>query len=233
MELTSSPQAFTFIVTYGRSGSTLLQNMLNSIPGYQVRGENNNALLFMARAWLQIRNSEQMAAMRKRGQDSNQTHPWFGAEKVFPEEVGKALADTFIRTVLKPDPGVRVSGFKEIRFHQDADHFWPYLNFIHEFFPNARFIFNTRDHDSVAKSGWWAELNPEDVKKTLTKAEKLYEGYQKAFPERCHAVHYDTYVKSPETLKSMFEFLGESYDEKLVETVMNTRLKHLQTQPKS
>src|SRR5688572_1085508 len=32
-----------FIVTYGRSGSTLLQGVLNSIPGYLIRGENDGA----------------------------------------------------------------------------------------------------------------------------------------------------------------------------------------------
>ena len=35
---------YIFIVTYGRSGSTLLQGILNSIPGYLVRGENRQAL---------------------------------------------------------------------------------------------------------------------------------------------------------------------------------------------
>ena len=31
-------------MTYGRSGSTLVQGLLNSIPGYLIRGENSAAL---------------------------------------------------------------------------------------------------------------------------------------------------------------------------------------------
>ena len=31
---------FVFVVTYGRSGSTLLQTVLQSIDGYFIRGEN-------------------------------------------------------------------------------------------------------------------------------------------------------------------------------------------------
>jgi hypothetical protein len=34
-----------FIVTYGRSGSTLLQSMLQTIPGIHLSGENYGALL--------------------------------------------------------------------------------------------------------------------------------------------------------------------------------------------
>ncbi len=38
---------YLFIVTYGRSGSTLLQGILNSIPGYLIRGENRAALFHL------------------------------------------------------------------------------------------------------------------------------------------------------------------------------------------
>jgi hypothetical protein len=31
-----------FVVTYGRSGSTLLQGVLNGIPGFLIRGENKD-----------------------------------------------------------------------------------------------------------------------------------------------------------------------------------------------
>ena len=32
------------MVTYGRSGSTLLMGLLNTLPGYLIRGENRDAL---------------------------------------------------------------------------------------------------------------------------------------------------------------------------------------------
>ena len=42
----ASPRAdlrYVFIVSYGRSGSTLVQGVLNSVPGYLIRGENRAA----------------------------------------------------------------------------------------------------------------------------------------------------------------------------------------------
>jgi hypothetical protein len=41
---------YVFVVTYGRSGSTLTQGLLNTLPRTLVRGENNLYLLFMFRA---------------------------------------------------------------------------------------------------------------------------------------------------------------------------------------
>lgn len=223
------PDAYVFIVTYGRSGSTLLQNMLNGIPGYQIRGENNNALLHLARSWRAVAQSSQMRALHRSKRETDPTHPWFGAEKVNPHAYGQALANTFIRTVLRPGPGVRVSGFKEIRFHNHPESFRAYLNFIRQFFPQARFVFNTRNHDSVARSGWWADKEPDEVRRILEAAETLFTGYQKAFPDCCLAMHYDDYVGQPEAFRPLFEFLGEPYEAQMVEQVLGTRLDHLKT----
>ena len=39
-----APVDHVFVMTYGRSGSTLLMGLLNSIPGYLIRGENRHAM---------------------------------------------------------------------------------------------------------------------------------------------------------------------------------------------
>ncbi len=40
-----------FIVCYGRSGSTLLTRVINTIPGACIRGENANALMHLFRVY--------------------------------------------------------------------------------------------------------------------------------------------------------------------------------------
>jgi len=225
-------EGFLFIVTYGRSGSTMLQNLVNSIPGYEIRGENNNALYPLSRSYWAIMESEPMTALRRAGKPSEQTHPWFGGEKVFPKAYGRMLAQTFVKMVLKPSEGTRVSGFKEIRFHNQPEHFRAYLDYITEFFPNARFLFNTRDHASVAKSGWWTKRSPEHVDKVLTEAESLFDAYIASAPERCIRLHYDDYVGKPEAMRPLFDFLGEPFDEEMVGRVMGQRLDHLKKGPK-
>lgn len=221
------PERFVFIVTYGRSGSTLLQNLLNTLPGYQIRGENENTTLHLAQAWGVLRFSDQVNGRRRAGTKSDQTSPWYGAERIEADAYGVALAESFVRNVLRPSEGVRVSGFKEIRYHLHPKGFWRHLNFLASCFPDAKFIFNTRNHDDVAQSGWWRDRDPTEVDEVLTAAERLYADYAARFPARCHSLHYDDYVADPRTLRGLFDFLGEPYDAKLVDDVMAMRLKHL------
>ena len=42
---------YLFTLTYARSGSTLLQNILNSVPGVLFRGENAGALNGLYSSW--------------------------------------------------------------------------------------------------------------------------------------------------------------------------------------
>ena len=219
-------EGFVVIVTYGRSGSTLLQNMLNSIPGYQIRGENNDALSHLAQSWWAIESAQQLRGLRKIGAETDQTHPWYGGEKIDPRQVGYRLASGFVDTILKPDAGVRVAGFKEIRFHWHPQFFPQYMNFIHTFFPRARFIINTRDHDAVAKSGWWSSQDPKAVKVILEKAETLFDSYSSRFPNRFYNVSYDTYVGNPQAFAGLFDFLGEEFDIEVARDVLNNKLGH-------
>ena len=120
-----------------------------------------------------------------------------------------------------------MAGFKEIRFHDYPGYFWVYLNFLYENLPNVRFIFNTRNHDSVARSGWWVNQDAKIVKRTLQKADQMFMGYLRNFPDRCYRLHYDDYVSNPAHLRELFEFIDEPFNTDMVERVMATRLNHL------
>ena len=231
-----TPEGYVFIVTYGRSGSTLLQNLLNQIDGYCIRGENNNALFHIARAWDAVAHSGEMAKRRKAARESGtspipsfgtSSDPWYGAEISDCDAFGRGLVDGFVRAVLSPEPGTRIAGFKEIRYHTHKEFFDTYLDFMSRFFPRARFIFNTRDLDAVAKSGWWAQMNPQAVRKKLEPADRLFRNYAERNQERCLMLHYDDYNGHPEELRPLLDFLGEPFDVDLVSRVMTQRLDHM------
>lgn len=224
--LTAPEGGYVFLVTYGRSGSTLLQNLLNSIPGYCIRGENNNALFHLARSWHALVEAEPMRGMRKAGTPSDQTDPWYGAELTRPDVYGRSLADVFVREVLALPPGTRVGGFKEIRFHLQKPLFRPCMDFIQSFFPRARIVFNTRNHDAVAKSGWWSKMDPTRVARELNEAEAMFAAYLADFPGHSLKVHYDDYNGNPEALRPLYDFLGERFDEAAVRRMLGSRLTH-------
>ncbi|PQO21824.1 hypothetical protein C2I36_16295 [Rhodobacteraceae bacterium WD3A24] len=132
---------FVFIVTYGRSGSTLLQSLLNSAPGVMLRGENGNALFHVFRAWKVL---EDTAFRGRTSFQSDPDRPWFGAADVAPAKFRDAALRAFVSDVLAPPASARVSGFKEIRYGKDSmndTEFSGYMEFLLEQFPMARIVF--------------------------------------------------------------------------------------------
>ena len=207
---------FVFVVTYGRSGSTLLMGLLNSIPGYLIRGENWDALhhLFRFHRTL-VEGSQKWEPARLR----QRTHPFFGAAD-FPEQRSYARTrDLVVDTVLRPEADTRVTGFKEIRWYRDDVE--EYVAWLREVFPGARFVVNTRDHDEVRRSGWWAK-HPENAE-SLPRVEARILALADALGGAAYRVHYNDYVADPSVLRGLYDWLGEPFDETAVRAVLARR----------
>lgn len=224
-----------FIITYGRSGSTLLQNMINSLSDHVLWGENANILAPIVKSWSELRRSDRSAAMRSVNTfPSNSSQPWFGYECIDPDNFGHDLANVILRNVLRPQASTRVTGFKEIRWHTEADLFVPMLEFLQKYMPAAHFIFNTRDHAEVARSGWWKTMKQDVVFAELKRAEELYASWQEAHPECSFAMHYNDYISGPEAWRQFFKFLDMPFDPKAVQAVLDRKLTHMKRKnPKS
>jgi hypothetical protein len=207
---------YLFVVTYGRSGSTLLMGLLNSIPGYLVRGENWDALHHLFRFHQTLAEGSRKwnpARLRQR------THPFYGAGDFPVRKSLEGIRTLVLDTVLRPKADTRVTGFKEIRWHhEDLDE---YVAWLREVFPGARFVVNTRDLEQVARSGWWAK-NPEQAESLPTIEARILE-LAAGLGDAAYRVHYNDYVEDPATLRGLFDWLGEAYDEAAVRAVLETQ----------
>ena len=204
-----------FVMTYGRSGSTLLMGILNSIPGWLLRGENRHAMRHLYdfhRSGL----AERARVDARRA--SQPTHPWFGIEG-FPEAASlrhiRALAEA---TLLRPEHDTRVTGYKEIRWY-DED-LPDYLDFLRQVFPGARFVLNTRNLEDVAASNYWT--HKDDPLGRVQRIEERMLSAAAGLGDAVHRVHYDDYVADPEVLRGLFEWLGEAYDPARIADVLAT-----------
>ncbi|MGH3679354.1 MAG: sulfotransferase family protein [Natronosporangium sp.] len=214
---TADKYRYVFIVTYGRSGSTLLMSLLNTIPGYRINGENNNALyrLYQANAAIDRASREHSGSEHRSARGA-----WYGMPRVEPRKFRHELVDSFVTYVLCPEPGDRVLGFKEIRYTKsDMPDLSGFLDFLRDAFPDSKIIFNHRDVADTARSSWWARSE-----RSLDKL-KVADARLSAVPSDGRHFHfyYDEIEDSLENIRGLFEFLGEAVDEPGVRRVLNTR----------
>ncbi|ROS78545.1 sulfotransferase family protein [Cellulomonas sp. PhB143] len=207
---------YLFIVTYGRSGSTLLQGILNSIPGYAIRGENGDALrgLYEFRERMRFNSNKQ-----RRSTELASSHPYYGIDLYDDPAAREQLQGLALATVIHPPLDARVVGYKEIRWF--TPDYQEYLAFVVSVFPGARFVVNTREHEVVAQSKWWAK-DPQALEK-LGEYEAKLDAMCKVLGDRAFRVHYDEYIADPASLRAMFEWLGEEFDVESVKQVMAVR----------
>jgi hypothetical protein len=209
---------YVFIVTYGRSGSTLLMGILNTIPGYRVHGENNNALYRLHQADTAITEARRMCAGKPR-HDQPQS-PWYGILRSRPPQFRRDLVNSFVTHVLRPAPGDRVLGFKEIRYTKGNVPDLPaYLRFLRDSFPGCKIVFNHRDLSSVAQSSWWA-LDAKAAEKLAAADARMW---KVSTDERHFHFCYDQINDSLDHVRALFRFLGEEIAEPVVREVLATR----------
>lgn len=237
-DLYKPSKGYVFIVTYGRSGSTLTQSLLNAIPGYCVRGENAHATARIADLIRALRAEKNFTMRRDRvaahragksrpglGHIGTPADPWFGAEQLDIDRLGKGLFDTFVREMLHLPEGVRVGGFKEIRYLNNPAFLQDHLELLQEFFPGAKLILQTRDHAAVANSSWWKQKDQTQLAHRLALMDEGFHSYR-ASHENCFHLDYQTYRDGAEALKPLFAFLDEPFDQDKVQSVLDRPLTH-------
>ena len=205
---------YVFIFTYGRSGSTLLMGLLNSLPHYCIRGENDNLLyrLFWA---CQALNNHRASPNAKNV--AKPTSPWFGFNNVNPGRFAERLIEAFVDDVLVPGREHTTIGFKEIRFSQnEVPDFEGYMAFVQRSFPGCKIIFNHRNLINVAASKWWAAMPAAPEK--LQFMEDRFNSVQSG-PNVFH-FYYDRIDDGLDHIRELFNFLGERFDEQAVRQVL-------------
>ena len=212
---------YLFVVTYGRSGSTLLQGILNAIPGYLIRGENRQ-MLGLLHEYHRMGTAEKREQRRQQRKHdlpvggSTPVRPFYGMDNFKGQASLKDIRRLALDTILRPAPDTRVIGFKEIRW--DDEDVERYVAWLCKVFPGARFVVNTRDLTSVAQSKWWAEIP--DAAEQLAATEARLLALAESLGNDAFHVHYDDYVADPGTLAPFFDWLGEDFDESRVRGVL-------------
>lgn len=211
---------FAFVVTYGRSGSTLLNGILNSIPNTCIRGENNGALMHIYRSVRALERTREIS----NGPPDTPVSPWYGNYTIDMESFRHRVVQAFIDSALCPPADSELLGFKEIRYtdgEMSDREFSDFLKFITESFPNPCFIFNFRNSKDVRKSKWWRRKWRS--RRIIDRAAKRFETAYQEHRERSYKVNYDEYIADPNSLIGLFEFLGAPFDLSQIQSVLSKK----------
>jgi Sulfotransferase family len=218
---------YLFIITFGRTGSTLLQKLLCTIPGYYIAGENHDAIYGLYHSYKQSKLVKEKHGYAHLGSD----HPWHGGHAIEPGAYGEALINAFVAHVINPPRSAKTIGFKEIRYLSHLDELGEILDFMMAFFPGSRFIVNSRSASATGKSGWWADADQEKLASNIAAFDQMSDRYCTANPERFLKVHYEEWTANVHALQPVYQWLDESFDARDVQSILNVRLTHLQPKP--
>jgi hypothetical protein len=218
---------YVTVVTYGRTGSTVLQAALNALPGVVVRGENYSAMRGLD-AYVQS-----IAETADRHHAGRPNHPWYGSARLDPSAVVTDLRRHVVETVLRPRADTTWIGFKEVRYEPghfaDYDLLLNHLLFLDKLLPGIAYVMNVRDPEAAARSGWWpGNENAHEVLATTRTwmADAARDLARILGAGRTVLLDYDEWSSSPRVLIDAFTSLGLPRDDDAVRAVVGERLAH-------
>lgn len=218
---------YVFVVTYGRSGSTLVQGLLNTLPRTLVRGENSLYVLELFRAMHRVRSLRRRHLKHHPRRSSS---AFFGLHELTPRSFvvsARELVTGHLLGDVRPRE-VDVLGFKEVLWNRvEPDETSDFFDYLDRVFPACQYVLNQRDHEQVVGSGFWQAHDRDEVLGTIHRIEEIQDHLRRTRPDRVFDLDYGL-LTSPDPgtsdaqLRGLTEFVHGSCDEVLLARMRET-----------
>lgn len=219
---------FILICATGRSGSTTLQRIINTIEDSNISGEKWGAIENLLECYKNIKKTNHNTPKYEPKTTKFIECDELEKKKIKPawynsynyEKVKSNIKNTIISILHNNEQNLpRVLGYKEIRWYKK-------MHLVDEFvelFPNTKIICHIDDNlDRQSKSSWFT-TDP-NAKNFLEEFNQEIINYSVKSKSNC----YLSYMKNLfdiEKVREMFEFLGEKFDEKKYDYIIKNNLK--------
>lgn len=214
------------ICATGRSGSTTLQRLINTIPDSNICGENFAAVNSLLEFYIRIKET---TVNYVPGHFQPFTYDYLIKKNIKPawynsynfQNVVKMIK-TMIINMFKDSETTNLWGFKEIRYDSGR------INYIKEFkelFPQTKVIIHIRENiENQSKSGWYKD--DKDAVKFLSIATHELINFAKQNKEWCYISTFES-MFNKDNIKNIFTFIGcgEKYDENKIAEVLTNNIK--------
>lgn len=214
------------ICATGRSGSTTMQRLINTIPNSNICGENYGAIISLLEFYRRLKTTtkEYVPGHLKPATfedilSKNVKPSWYNSYNL---NQMVQMIKIIIINMFKNKETTNIWGFKEIRYDSGNIN---YIKDFKELFPQTKVIIQIRENLSAqSNSGWFKnDINALNYLKKNTK-ELIDFGIKNK--EWCFLTTFER-MFDKNNLKNIFSFIecGENYDENKITEVLNNNIK--------
>jgi len=209
---------FLIVVATGRSASTTLMYMMDSLPGVRMSGENNDTLGAIRKMISNIRDDRHFI----RQQNKSARGAW--AHNHVPDGAFACVAQHMIETITPPeldadnhfihDDSDTIVGFKTIRLLDDRHSKYDegIVRYVQENFPCARILVNIRSNTQEQAASYSAKPNfskrMKGGKATVEKMNTRLRRVAELFGDQAMLLDSSDWTKNIGSLNRVVEWLG-------------------------
>ena len=214
------------ICATGRSGSTTMQRIINTIPNTNICGENYGALNSLLEFYHRIKYTTANYVpghLNPASYDDiiskNVKPAWYNSYD-FQKTV--TMIKILITSLFKKSDTTNIWGFKDIRYDKGDI---KYVKIFKELFPQTKVIIQIRENIKAQSQSSWMK----DDKNSLKYLNNLNNVFYKFYQENKDFCYFITFEKMFDTqqLKNLFKFIEceEVFDENKIRDVLTNNIK--------
>ena len=214
------------ICATGRSGSTTLQRIINTIPNSNICGENYGAINSLLDFYIKLHatSTDYVPGHYKPATyediiNKNVKPSWYNSYKM--TEMEEKIRDTIV-AMFKKDSNTKLWGFKEIRYDNKKINL---IKYFKNLFPQTKVIIQIRENLVAQSQSSWHKQDRNAIPYLKQMNQELYDFYIKN-KDWCYFTTFER-MFDKNNLQNIFSFIDcrENYNEELVESILKNNLK--------
>lgn len=214
------------ICATGRSGSTTLQRIINTIPNSNICGENYGAINSILDFYVKIHatSRDQVPGHYKPASyeeivSKNVKPSWYNSYQM--PEMEQKIKDLIV-AMFKKDSNTNLWGFKEIRYDNKKVNL---LKCFKQLFPQTKVIIQIRENITAQSQSAWHKKDKNAVLNLYKMNQELYNFYCEN-TDWCYFTSFER-MFDKNNLQNIFSFIDcrENYDKINVDEILKNNLK--------
>jgi hypothetical protein len=226
----NNDQQIVCIVTHPRSGGTVLQRVLHSMPETLFRGENNGCIVDICNLIFKVHHGQKYFSENLKMRFDDEKSPIYGLDLINTDTIIFLLRDFYLNEIIKSNNQYKYIGWKECwfdPFYYGRENTKNHLKVLQKIFPNIKIIFNLRNPEDTSKSpGMHGRKEGFEMIKEYNESYKYFQDIN-LFNGNSILIYHEDWKENPEYLYNQLKSLNLPVDINSVKHILSEELTHL------